>query len=239
MRIFIALSLLVFTLVLAGVSAQAEGVQPTINVTGTGQITLPPDMATVVVGIQTESEESGGALDQASAATLAILERLSAEGISSSDIKSGAVRLQPRYSSSVLSTGQQIVGYRAVNTVEVAVLDLSALGGLLSALVGDGANRLDRVTFGLQDPSAAQDEARYLAVAEAIRRAHLYADAADVVVGDVLNISEQGNVGYRGLTAEPAVMIEMAQSAPSLDVPVAAGEIMLNASINMVFEISE
>ncbi len=221
-------------------TALAEGETPRqIIVTGTGEVSLPPDMATVVVGVQAEAEAAADALDQASAATLAILARLDVEGVDAADIRSGAVRLQPRYSNSVLSSGQQIIGYRAVNSVTVEVLDLDRLGGLLAALVGDGANRLDRVSFGLQDPSAATDDARRLAVAEAIRRADLYAMAAGVTVGDVMTITEQGGGGYRALNAEPIVMAEMAASSPSFDVPIAPGEIDLSATITMVFAIAE
>lgn len=239
MRTFIALSLLILTLVMAGASARAQDIQRTINVTGTGELSLAPDMATIVIGVQSDGDETGTVLDAASTATSAILARLVAEGIDSAAIRSGAVRLQPRYSNSVLSSGQQIIGYRAVNTVQVEVRELDQLGGLLSALVGDGANRLDRVSFGLKDPTAAMDEARRLAVADARRRAALYAQAAGVGMGDVLNISEQGGSGYRTLQAEPSIMAEMAQSSPSIDVPVAPGEIDLNASINMVFAIAD
>ena len=210
-----------------------------IVVPGTGEVSLPPDMATLVVGVQAEADMAADALDQASASTLAILARLDVEGVDPADIRSGAVRLQPRYSNSVLSSGQQIIGYRAVNSVTVEVLDLDRLGGLLAALVGDGANRLDRVSFGLQDPSAATDDARRLAVAEAMRRADLYAMAAGVAVGDVMTITEQGGGTYRALNAEPVVMAEMAASAPSFDVPIAPGEIDLSASITMVFAIAD
>ncbi|WP_375282264.1 SIMPL domain-containing protein [Pseudooctadecabacter sp.] len=235
MRRFLPLMMFAALLVMAGFSARADSPR-TITVTGQGEVTLPPDMATITVGVQTNDEDAASALDAASAATLAILARLDVEGVAPADIQTGAVRLQPQYSNSALSSGQQIVGYRAVNSVNVQVNDLDRLGGLLAALVGDGANRLDRVTFGLQDPSAATDEARRRAVAEAMRNAGLYADAAGVTVGDVLSISEQGGGGYQPFRAEP-VMMEAMASAPSFDVPVAAGEIDLNASVTMVFNI--
>ncbi len=219
--------------------ALPEGVLRTISVSGLGEVSLPPDMASITLGIQSDAESSALALDEASAATQAILDRLNLESIDPSDIRSGAIRLQPRYSSSVLSSGQQITGYRAVNTVQVDVMNLDELGGLLSVLVADGANRLDRVSFGLQDPSAAMDDARRLAVADAMRRADLYAQAAGVPLGDVLSLSEQGAGGYRALMAEPGIMAEMAQSAPSLDVPIAPGEIDLTASLTMVFAIGD
>jgi len=239
MRSILALTLVVVTLLGAAFAAPASADTRTISVTGRGEISVDPDMATVVIGVQAEGEDSAQALDIASAATAAILARLDVEGVPAGDVRSGAIRLQPRYSQSVLSSGQQIIGYRAVNSVEVDVTDLDRLGGLLSALVGDGANRLDRVSFGLQDPSAATDEARRRAVAEAIRLVNLYADAAGVTVGDVMSISEAGSNGYRALNAEPVVMAEMAQSSPSYDVPVAPGKIEVNASISIVYEIAE
>lgn len=224
----------------APASAQGTGqeTERTITVTGTGEVSVDPDMATIVVAVQTQDVQAAGALDQASAATMAILARLDTEGIDPADIRSGAIQLQPRYNESALSSGQQIIGYRAVNSVQVQVNDLDRLGGLLAALVGDGANRLDRVSFGLQDPQAATDAARRLAVAEAIRRAGLYADAAQVGVGEVLTITEHSAGGYRSLTGEPRMMAEMAQSSPAFDVPIAPGKIDLSASITMVFAIT-
>lgn len=237
MRPWIALSLLIVTLGLAGVAAHAQDAPRTISVTGTGEVSVAPDMATIVVGVQSEAEGAAEALDQASAATAAILATLDLEGVAADDIRSGAVRLSPRYSNSVLGSGQEIVGYRAVNTVEVVVTDLDRLGGVLAAVVGDGANRLDGVRFGLQDPQAATDEARRLAVAEGARLAALYADAAGVGVGELLTLSEHGSGGYRAVMAEP-VLMEMAAS-PQYDVPIAPGKIDLNASISMVYAIAE
>ena len=209
-----------------------------ITVSGEGQVSVDPDMATVTLGVQTEGQTPAEALDQASAATAAILAALDSQGVAADDIRSGAVRLNPRYSSSVLSSGNQIIGYSAVNTIDVQVDDLAMLGGLLAGLVGEGANRLDRVAFGLQDPTAAMDEARRRAVAEGARLAALYADAAGVSVGSLITLSDSGSSGYRAIRAEP-VMLEMAASAPSYDVPVAPGQIDLQANVLMVYEIAE
>lgn len=209
-----------------------------ISVSGAGQVSVDPDMATVTLGVQAEGQTPAEALDQASAATAAILATLDNEGVANKDIRSGAVRLNPRYSSSVLSSGNQIVGYQAVNTVNVQVNDLSRLGGLLAGLVGEGANRLDSLAFGLQDPGAAQDEARRRAVAEGARLAALYAEAAGVSVGSLVTLSDSGSSGYRAMRAEP-VMMQMAASAPSYDVPVAPGQIELTANVLMVYELAE
>ena len=238
MRSFIALGLLSATLAIAALTAPAGAQTRTITVTGQGEISVAPDMATVIIGVQAEAEVAADALDQASASTAAILATLDVEGVLPEDIRSGAIRLNPRYSQSVLSSGTQITGYQAINSVEVRVNDLDRLGGLLAAVVGDGANRLDGVRFGLQDPSTATDEARRRAVAEGARLAALYAEAAGVRVGELVTLSEMGSGGYRMQDMSPAEM-EMSISAPEYDVPVAAGKIELRASITLVYAIAE
>lgn len=238
MRSFLALGLLSATLALAALAAPASAQDRTITVTGSGEISVEPDMATIIIGVQADAENAADALDSASAATAAILATLDGEGILAEDIRSGAIRLNPRYSQSALSSGNQITGYQAVNSVEVEVRDLDRLGGLLAAVVGDGANRLDGVRFGLQDPASATDEARRRAVEEGARLAALYADAAGVSVGDLILMSEMGSGGYRPVMAE-ARQMEMAISSPQYDVPIAPGKIELNASINMVYAIGE
>ncbi len=240
MRPIFALGLLSATLALAALSAPATAQERTISVTGHGEVSVEPDMATVVIGVQAEAEVAADALDEASAATSAILATLDVEGVLAEDIRSGAIRLNPRYSQSVLSSGNQIIGYQALNSVEVKVNDLDRLGELLAAVVGDGANRLDRVSFGLQDPGVVQDEARRLAVAQALRLATLYADAAGVSVGDLLVISEGGIGGRLVMDMAPVVIMEQSTAAsPRYQVPVAPGKIELNASITMVYAIAD
>ena len=239
MRSMLAATLVGATLTLAAFAVPATAQERTISVNGRGEISIDPDMAKVVIGVQTEAEDTAQALDDASAATASILAILDVEDIPLADIRSGAIRLQPRYNQSVLSSGQQIIGYRAINSIEVDVTDLDQLGSLLAGLVGEGANRLDRMNFGLHDPTAATDEARRRAIAECVRLAALYADAAGVSIGDLMSLSESGGGGYRALEAEPVMMEAMATSAPQYDVPVAPGKIIINASISMVFAITD
>lgn len=239
MRPFLALTLVLATLVSAALAtpSAAQDLMRTITVVGRGEISVEPDMATITIGVQSEADVAADALDAASVATAAILATLDVEGVLPEDIRSGAIRLNPRYSQSVLSSGTQIVGYQAVNSVVVQVNDLTRLGGLLAAVVGDGANRLDGVRFGLQDEGAARDEARRRAVVEGARLAALYAGAAGVSLGDLMMMNEGGSGGQPMMDMAPVVVMEMATSSPRYDVPIATGKIELNASISLVYAI--
>ena len=191
----------------------------------------------MVVAIQSNSENAADAMDEASAVTAAMLATLENENIPTADIQTGVIRLSPQYLQSVLSSGNEIVGYRAVNSIQVRVTNLDRLGSLLAGVVGGGANRLDRIDFGLIDPTEAMDVARQRAVAETIRQAGVYADAAGVTVGDVMQLSVGNASGYRPIMMDVAAEGMMTASAPSFDVPIEPRIIDLSASVTMVFEI--
>jgi len=216
MRPILSLTLVLATLIGAALAApaSAQDAGRTLTVSGTGEVSAQPDMATITVGVQAEAETAAVALDTASAATAAILATLDTQG-------------------------NQITGYLAINSVEVTVNDLDRLGGLLAAVVGDGANRLDGVRFGLQDPTAVRDEARRRAVVEGARLADLYSDAANVVLGDLMTLSDGGSSGRPVMEMTPVVAMEMAQSSPRFDVPTAPGKIVLRASVTMIYAISQ
>ena len=86
-------------LVLAGLPfvAQAQESPRTISVSAVGEVTLPPDMARVILGVTAEAKSSRDALDGAGRTMRAILDFVKAQEIEASDIQTDAIRLNPRY----------------------------------------------------------------------------------------------------------------------------------------------
>ena len=93
MRSILAAALVGATLILDAVSVPVTAQERTISVNGRGEISVDPDMVTVVIGVQTEAGHTAHALDDASAATASILAILDVEDIPLADICSGAIRL--------------------------------------------------------------------------------------------------------------------------------------------------
>lgn len=215
----------------AQAQTQAAGAeQPRqISVTGTGRVDMAPDMATVRIGVTHQDEAAAVAMQQTSDAVMAMLERLTALEVAARDVQTSGLSLNPVWRDRPAADGQPAPwGFEASNVVTLRLRDLAQLGAVLDALIADGANRLDGVSFALQEPEAAQDEARRLAVADARRKAQLYAEAAGVELGQLVSLSETGAASPRPM------MLEM--SAMRADsVPVAAGEVGLSATVQMVF----
>ncbi|MEH6750322.1 MAG: SIMPL domain-containing protein [Paracoccaceae bacterium] len=212
-------------------AAQAQSAEAPrqISVSGTGRVDLAPDMATVRIGVTHQDEDAAAALQQTSDAVAAMLARLTELGIAARDVQTAGLSLNPVWRDRPEQQGQPMPwGFEASNVVSLRLRDIAALGEVLDALVADGANRLDGVSFGLQDPEASMDEARRLAVADARRKATLFAEAAGVALGQVIDLTETGMA-----TPRPQMMEMAAMRADS--VPVAAGEVGITASVQMTF----
>ncbi|SPF78415.1 SIMPL domain-containing protein [Pseudoprimorskyibacter insulae] len=236
MRRNFLLALPILALSAVPVWAQSSAVSGQITVSGEAVAFATPDMATIQIGAQGRGATPAEALNQTSAALEAMIARLKDNGIEARDIQTSGLSLNE---DRIWDRDKQVDvsrGYVASNMLMIRVRDLSQLGGLLSVMVEDGANTLSGVSFGVSETDALENQARRDAVADALAKAELYADAAGVALGPILSINEGG------ISAPMPIMRSMkdvvVQEAVA-DVPVAAGEISSSANVTIVFAIGE
>jgi len=194
-----------------------------------------PDMAIVELGTLSQAATAKAALEANTQKMTALIAMLKAAGIDDKDIQTSNFSVNPRYENSSVSTGTpKICGYDVSNSVSVVVHKLADLGGILDKAVGAGSNQVNGVTLTVAEPQAAMDEARKVAVKDALRKAGLLTEAAGVKLGPLVNMSEGGNVMpvpiMRGRVA-----MDMAAKA-SAPVPMAQGEVAISADVNMVWD---
>ena len=77
-----------------------------------------------------------------------------------------------------------ITGYRASNRVTIKLRDVTKVASVIDTLVGAGANEIGGINFVVSQASKALDEAREKAIADARRKAEIYAKAAGVTLGE-------------------------------------------------------
>ena len=70
--------------------------------------------------------------------------------------------------------------------------DVTKVASVIDVLVGAGANEIGGINFIVSQPSKLLDEAREKAIADARRKAEIYAKAAGVTLGEPISISEEG-----------------------------------------------
>lgn len=218
---------LILTLCAAGLPGWADEARRLITVTGEGQVQMAPDMALISLGVTHQAPEAQVAMAQATEAAAAVLARLKEAGIAPRDVQTSQVNLWPVYSERSSGT-PQTDGFRAELTMSVRVRDLSALSGILAAVAQDGANRFSGLQFALSQPQEAEDAARQVAVADALRKARLYAQAAGGSVGQVVSISESGEGNY------PQMRMAADQGSGAA---IAEGELTISEQVTVVIEL--
>ncbi|MCA9148445.1 MAG: SIMPL domain-containing protein [Planctomycetales bacterium] len=201
----------------------------TISVSGHGEASAKPDMASFNVAVVTQASTAGEAMAANSSAATKVLEALKALGIAESDIRTNRLDVNPNYVNARNNEAPRITGYTATNQVFVEVRKLEDLGRVLDAVVEAGGNQLSGISFDIRDKVSLLDRARAQAVRDARRRAEIIADVAGIRVGRVMSIQESGSGGG------PPVPMARAFAA----VPIASGEQSLSVGVNVTYEIAE
>ena len=195
--------------------ALAQSMPPAIiSVTGEATVSAAPDLAQIDGGVTTEAKTAREASDANNAAMGKVLLALKGAGIEEKDFQTSRLSLQPQ--SAPNRTGPSaIVGYRASNRVTIRLRDVTKLANVIDTMVNAGANDIGGINFTVSEPSKRLDEAREQAVADARRKAEIYAKATGVTLGAPLSISEAGVPGpipYRkmavGMAATPVAQGE-------------------------------
>jgi uncharacterized protein YggE len=202
-----------------------------ISVTGEGHVSAPPDLAEIEAGVTSEAKTAREASDANNAAMGKVLLALKGAGIDEKDFQTSRLSLQPQSAPAKFSGGPpQITGYRAGNSVTVRLHEVSKVSAIIDTLVGAGANEIGGINFTVSDASKLLDDARTEAIADARRKAEIYAKAAGVTLGAPLSIEEGGGqapIQFRRMVASP-------MAAPA---PIAQGEQTLQVSVSVSFAI--
>ena len=170
----------------------------------------------------TEAKTAREASDANNAAMGKVLLALKGAGIEEKDFQTSRLSLQPQYAPN-RAPPNAIVGYQASNRVTVKLRDVSKAAALVDTLVGAGANTIGGISFMVSQPSKLLDEAREQAVADARRKAEIYAKAAGVTLGAPISISEEGAQSppqFRRMSAGIAAAAPIAQGEETLHVTV-------------------
>ena len=206
---------------------------PSLNLSAYGEVKTAPDMATITFGVQTEAPAAEAAMRANAERMNQVMAALRRAGIAERDIQTSGLNLSSQYDYQQ-NQPPKLRGYQAVNRVTVTINDLDKVGSTTDALVSAGVNQIDGISFGLKDPTAAENQARQLAVRALQAKAQLYAQALGVELGAVRSLSEGG--GYAPPPPRPLMYAARAEMADR-STPVAAGELTVRIDISGVYDI--
>lgn len=218
-------------LCLATAALAEEAPRRTITLSGSGETTAAPDLAHVTTGVLVEARTAREALSDNNRAMAAVIAGLKEAGIAEKDIRTSNFNVGPRYHYPK-DKPPVITGYQVSNTVTVTVRDLKTIGETLDRIVTLGSNTINGISFSIDDPEALEDEARKRAIADARRKAELYAAAGGFSLGRIVSLTEVSRSGR-----PPVAMMRAAKLEAADAVPVQGGEQAVSIEVNVTWEI--
>ena len=207
--------------------APARAVEKLVTVTGEATVAIAPDAAVIRIGVTSQDKTAREASDANAKQMTAVLAAIKDTGIAERDIQTSRLSLQPQYDPNK-GGNARLTGFQANNQVTVRIRDIDKLATVLDRAIASGANEMSGIEFVVSEQSKMLDQARDDAIADARRKAELYAKAAGAKLGNVVSISEEGPA------AQPRPMQAMRAGAA----PIAPGEQTLRSIVTVSYELT-
>ena len=205
----------------------------TLNLAADGEAKVVPDMATITLGVQTDAPSAAQALDANAEQMARVMAALKRAGLADRDLRTAQLSVNPQY---VYEQNQppRLTGYQASNQLTITTRDLKRLGQTVDAAVGAGATNVNSISFGLVDPTAAENDARLAAVRALQAKAELYAKATGHPILRLVNLSEGTSYDVR----PPSPLMMTAAKVGRAETAVSPGEMQVRVDVTGVFELA-
>ncbi|HEU0021165.1 MAG TPA: SIMPL domain-containing protein [Dehalococcoidia bacterium] len=203
-----------------------------ISVSGQGQVSGTPDLATVNLGVEASRDTVQSAREDAAAAMEKVIQTLKDNGVADQDIRTSYFSINPRYDQNY----QTITGFQVSNQLTVKIRDLDSVGSVIDAVVlaGGDLTRFQGINFSIEDVKPLEKQARNAAVADMVDKANQLAALSGVQLGQPYYISETGGFSPLRLAFAEAAMFDQVGAAATSIQP---GQVDVTVSVQAIFAI--
>ena len=201
-----------------------------LSVSGTGTVSLAPDIARINIGVRSKSEDLNAALAENSNSTNQVIQTLQQSGVLTEDIQTISFNVYPEQ---VTLPGSEnpTQNYSVENTVTVIVRDLSSMDRILDSVVRQGSNQIYGITYDLENKDQALSEARKLAIENAQKHAEELARSAEIDLGKLISMTINS-----GVQSQP-YFEGKGSKIPNQPVPVSEGQMEITLDAFLIYEI--
>ncbi len=225
-------------------TATEWGGPTTIMITGTGEATAVPDIATFSFSVRGEGADAAAAQAKSAEAINAIMAFVKEQGVAEKDVQTSGYNMYPKFKyeqkpcvmGMYCPPGEQIAdGFEVSQMVTVKVRETAKAGALLAGVGERGATDISGLTFTIDDEDALKAQARKAAIEDAQAQAAVLADQLGVRLGDMTSYYEETPMPYYGGMGGDMMMSAKAEMAPTPEI--AVGEGTVTAKVNLTYEI--
>lgn len=197
----------------------------TISVSGTGSISIAPDISYINFGVFVEDKDPQVAMDSMALKANKIVTALQKAGIKKEDIKTTNISLYPVYSWDKETGKQNLEGYRASESFTVKT-GLDTVGKILALVNANGANEISGISFDTSN----KESLKLQAIEKAMEDARAKAEAA-------LKGTNYKITGIKTIAVESSSPVYPVYKniAAAESIPVEGGTVSVDASVSVVF----
>lgn len=162
-----------------------------ISVTGYGEATGVPDIATINLGVEVRAGSIIEGIEQSNQAMESLQAALKDMGIAAEDLQStnfSVWREEEFDRMTGMPTGENI--YHVDSSLMVKVRDINRVSEVIETGLAAGANNVFGLTFGIDDTAELEAQARRIALADAADRAGQLASELGFTLGNPVIVSE-------------------------------------------------
>ncbi len=209
-----------------------SGIAPGIVTVGDATVKAKPDIAVITVGAVAQAPTAAEAQAQVAQRIDRMLKAAKALGIADKDTKNAGYSIAPQYAYDRVQA-PRITGYQATQSLALTLRKIDDAGKALDGLVQGDAATSASIAFALEDPKAAQGQARKLAVDDARSKADAMATQAGVRLGGVIAISDQSPAPLPYYEKR----LDMAQPTPAAATQIPVGDLEIVIRVQVQFAI--
>ncbi|MHA1949481.1 MAG: SIMPL domain-containing protein [Candidatus Thorarchaeota archaeon] len=218
-----------------GMALSAVAEENYVRVSGTAVVQAEPDIAFVRATVTTLDKSPVVALSENNKKMANVFSVLDEDfDVERKFISTSSFSLVEHYEYDQSTKKNVFKGYKVSNSITVTVCELETIGDLVSALINNGANKFNGISFAIENRTELEKKARKLAVENALEKAKLLVETAGSEVGSLVSISEQ----RVGVHRESSVYLKSTRSADAAPTPVSGGQQGVSVTISATFEIN-
>ena len=229
-------SFALFVALLAPTALAAEVSTATeVQVSGTYQEEIAPDVVYINLGTLTEADTVGAAQSKNAEISSNVQQQLERIGIKTEHIKTSQYTVTPLYKNEDNRRNYVIKGYQATNSITVTTTPDKA-GEVIDTALNAGCNQVNHLQFGKKDDDVVKNAALAQAVRNGLNKANAIASTLNKRVVRIKTITESGISVQNPETSNRMYSLKaVGDAAPAT--PISAGLLKLNATIHLVVEL--
>ncbi|MEI6316313.1 MAG: SIMPL domain-containing protein [bacterium] len=227
---------------------QTVGVAPsamtTIDVSGAGDASAVPDMATINFTVEAQGKTVAIAQNLVSVHVNQAMDFLKNAGIDTKDIQTTNYNAYPEYSTPCGSNTicpqnssqvSKIISYRASENVSVKIRDINNSGKIVDGLGAVGITGISGPDFSIDNPDAVQAQAKQKAIDDAKQKATVLAKQLGVHLGKIVRFSGDASGGVMPMAYDMKSSVAGVAMSPVSNLP--SGQNKYSANVVITYEI--